>query len=205
MNLFRRLQNELTLSKIKRYEKIEGFLAPLEAITLYRLASLLTPSSTVVEIGSWKGKSTYCLAQGLKNGKVIAIDPFNAFGEDGSNILYENLKGQKELINQFKEEMQRAKVMKKIEIFCGYSHEFVGKIPKIDLLFIDGDHSKEGCSFDFVHYSPFINPGGYIALHDYYQSRKDLGPTWVVENKILPYKEYEFIELAGSLWIGRKL
>ncbi len=205
MNLVRKLQNKLILSKIKQYEKIEGFLSPFEAIALYRFASLLTPNSTVVEIGSWKGKSTYCLARGLQHGKVIAIDPFDASGEDESHIIYQNMKGQKKLIDQFREEMQRLKVMEKIEIFSGYSHEFLGKIPKIDLLFIDGDHSKEGCDFDFVNYSPFITSGGYIALHDYYQSRKDLGPTWVVKNRILPSQEYEFVELAGSLWVGRKL
>ncbi len=37
---------------------------------------------------------------------------------------------------------------------------------KIDLLFIDGDHSYEGVWQDFRKYSPLVRPGGLIAFHD---------------------------------------
>jgi hypothetical protein len=37
---------------------------------------------------------------------------------------------------------------------------------KIDLLFIDGDHSYEGCMADFDIYHPMVNPSGLIAFHD---------------------------------------
>ena len=36
----------------------------------------------------------------------------------------------------------------------------------IRLLFIDGDHSYEGCRRDFELWSPFVVPGGIIAFHD---------------------------------------
>ena len=193
-----------TLPKIKQYEQIDGFLFPEEAAALYNLASLLPHNSTIVEIGSWKGKSTYCLAQGLKTGKVFAVDPFDASGEDGSTEIYNQTKGEKPLIQQFQEKMTELEVIDKIETLAGFSHEFVHKFKNIDLLFIDGDHSIEGCQYDFDHYSPLIPRGGYIALHDYAPLRKDLGPTWVIENKIIPSKEYKFIDLFNSLWIGRK-
>jgi cephalosporin hydroxylase len=37
---------------------------------------------------------------------------------------------------------------------------------RIDLLFIDGDHSYEGVKQDFLDYSPFVNKGGLICFHD---------------------------------------
>jgi predicted O-methyltransferase YrrM len=37
---------------------------------------------------------------------------------------------------------------------------------KIDLLFIDGDHSYEGAKQDFVMYSALVAPGGMIVFHD---------------------------------------
>ena len=37
---------------------------------------------------------------------------------------------------------------------------------KLDLLFIDGDHSAAGCEADFNDYSPFVKPGGLIMFHD---------------------------------------
>lgn len=37
---------------------------------------------------------------------------------------------------------------------------------RIDLLFIDGDHSYGGVLSDFRMYAPLVRPGGLIALHD---------------------------------------
>jgi len=37
---------------------------------------------------------------------------------------------------------------------------------KLDLLFIDGDHSYEGIQQDFLDYAPFVKSGGWIAFHD---------------------------------------
>ncbi len=37
---------------------------------------------------------------------------------------------------------------------------------KLDFLFIDGDHTAAGVLRDFEDYTPFVRPGGLIALHD---------------------------------------
>jgi predicted O-methyltransferase YrrM len=37
---------------------------------------------------------------------------------------------------------------------------------KLDVLFIDGDHSYEGIRADFERYAPLVREGGIIALHD---------------------------------------
>ncbi|HMF89077.1 MAG TPA: CmcI family methyltransferase [Candidatus Angelobacter sp.] len=37
---------------------------------------------------------------------------------------------------------------------------------KLDLLFIDADHTYEGVRSDFELYSPLVRPGGVIAFHD---------------------------------------
>jgi cephalosporin hydroxylase len=41
---------------------------------------------------------------------------------------------------------------------------------KLDLLFIDGDHSYLGAKIDYANYSPFVKEGGIIALHDIKES-----------------------------------
>jgi cephalosporin hydroxylase len=43
--------------------------------------------------------------------------------------------------------------------------DFLGE-RKIDLLFIDGDHSYEGVSKDYEIYLPLVRNGGIIAFHD---------------------------------------
>jgi len=37
---------------------------------------------------------------------------------------------------------------------------------RLDVLFIDGDHSYEGALGDFLAYRPFVRDGGVIAFHD---------------------------------------
>ncbi len=41
------------------------------------------------------------------------------------------------------------------------------KIKEIDMLFIDGDHSKSGATKDFLNYSPLVKKGGYVIFDDY--------------------------------------
>jgi hypothetical protein len=136
--------------EIKLYRDIDGWLLPDEAETLYLLAMLLPLRSNVVEIGSWKGKSTYCLAKGLpRGGQIFAIDPFDASGEPGNIEVYQQHKGDIPLLDQFRENMSRHNVMSRITPMKGFSYQFVGQIPRIDLLFIDGDHSIKACDFDF--------------------------------------------------------
>ncbi|WP_009958290.1 class I SAM-dependent methyltransferase [Verrucomicrobium spinosum] len=190
---------------IRRYRGIEGWFTWKEALSLYELAKALPSNSTVVEIGSWKGRSTYCLAQGLKDGSVHAIDPFDGSGEEGSAETYEREAGEGDLYAGFCQRMKVLGINGKVKPHRGFSNQFVDAFEKIDLLFIDGDHSMEGCTFDFEHYAPKIPSGGYIAFHDYSSIRKDLGPTHVVEKLLLPSGQYEFVGLFGSLWAGRKI
>ncbi len=209
MRIVARLQRALTVwrhePQIKDYRHIEGFLSPYEAVGLYQLASRLGPNSTIVEIGSWKGKSTYCLARGLRHGRVIAIDPFDASGEQGSHEIYLVHRGSAPLLEQFTRRMRDLGVADKIEVLHGYSTQFVGQIPRIDLLFIDGDHSIDGCGFDYMNYAPALVQGGYIAFHDYDPHRKDLGPTWVIEQKVIPSGHFRKVRVYDSLWVGQKI
>jgi len=206
MNLFEIILNKLIFIKIKQYKSIEGWLSSREAIALYHFASRVSsPSSIIVEIGSWKGKSTYCIAKGLSKGRIAVIDPFDASGEESSAELYQKQKGDVPLVEQFKNNMRRLKVLDKIETFIGYSEDFASLFHKIDLLFIDGDHSIKGCDSDFLNYTPALVSNGYLLLHDFDPLRKDLGPTWVTENRIKTSSSFKFIDLIDSLWICRKI
>lgn len=58
---------------------------------------------------------------------------------------------------------QRAKILRKPSI------EAAEDIPdgSLDFVFIDADHSYEGCKADIEAWSPKVKPGGLIAGHDY--------------------------------------
>ena len=60
-----------------KVSKIGGWLTRREGEFLYKSAKNLSPKAPVVEIGSWKGRSTICLATGAKEVKgyyVYAVD-----------------------------------------------------------------------------------------------------------------------------------
>src|SRR5262249_23163462 len=51
----------------RRWEEIGGWLLPSAAEALYRYTSQASPQGAVVEIGSFAGKSTVCIARALKD------------------------------------------------------------------------------------------------------------------------------------------
>ena len=176
-----------------------------EALGLYYITLSLPKKSLIVEIGSWKGKSTYCIAKGLKSGKIYAIDPFNASGEEGSKEIYNEQKGTVDLFNQFYRNMLNNGVMENIVPLIGYSFKFKDTFDSIDFLFIDGDHSIDGCKADYLNFASKIKLGGYLAFHDYDPNREELGPTWVVHNLVLKSKDFKFHKQFDSLWVAKRI
>jgi predicted O-methyltransferase YrrM len=44
---------------------------------------------------------------------------------------------------------------------------------QLDLLFIDGDHTRAGVEADFRMYAPLVRKGGLVALHDIVPGRRE--------------------------------
>ena len=92
----------------------------------------------------------------------------------------------------------------KMAIIRGDSHDSstlkkvkrILKKNKIDILFIDGNHSYKGVKKDFEIYSPLVRKNGIIAFHDIVEVPSESGVRvnkfW---NEIKEYYEYlEFVE-----------
>lgn len=201
-----RILNLLIVSRFWGYTKIDGWLSRNEAVGLYKISRLLPKNAIVVEIGSWQGKSTYCILNGLSSGKVYAIDPFNASG--GADLKNEAEYLEKaqgiDLLDTFKGNLRKYISTGRVEAKKGYSNQFSNEFEKIDLLFIDGDHTIKGCTEDYNLYAHQIVKGGYIAFHDYDENRSDLGPTHVINEIILKENLFTFFRRYDSLWIARK-
>ncbi|MDQ2719284.1 MAG: class I SAM-dependent methyltransferase [Bacteroidota bacterium] len=204
--MFQKYKEKRILKKIEAFYQLDGWLSDNEALGLYSIAAMQPRNAIVVEIGSWQGKSTYCISKGLRSGKVYAIDPFNADAglDKGNEDEYSQKKGDKNLLEKFKNNMQQLNVLSKIVIKKGYSWQFHNDFEKIDFLFIDGDHSIKGCQADFDLYSPRIVPGGFIAFHDYYEDRNELGPTYVIKNIVAKSGEFKFFKQYDTLWVAKK-
>jgi predicted O-methyltransferase YrrM len=128
---------------------------------LYGLARSIKPK-VCVEIGSARGKSACAVGLALRRnggGKLYAIDPHrptnwnDTASVDSFSIITENLR--------------KAGVTEFVEIVRKISGEAAkGWTQKIDLIFIDGDHSYEGVKADWALFLPYLNEFGVVVFHD---------------------------------------
>jgi len=146
-------------------KNMEGFLSEKEIKFLALLAACPTAKGEILEIGSFKGKSTVILVKSASlTGKtnVVAVDPLTS-----PAITDPDLKGEESCLKNFQANLRNAGVEKYVEFHCKYSHELAEVWNRdIRLLWIDGDHTYSGTKLDFDAFSPFLSDGAIIAIHD---------------------------------------
>jgi len=87
------MRTEVIRNIQKITSNVDGWLGKREGPYIYSLAKIGATRGVVVEIGSWKGKSTIWLAKGseaVQGGKVYAIDP-HIGGADQEKLGYKNI------------------------------------------------------------------------------------------------------------------
>lgn len=165
-----------------------------EGKLLYKLARKCK-QGVIVEIGSWKGRSTIWLAKGASV-KVYAIDPH--VGTDTHQHA-----GCANTYDEFIKNIVRAGVGDVVVPVMKTSEESVKNWDEpVGLIFIDGDHSYDTAKFDFDQWGTHLVEGGIIALHDtiYYY-----GPRKVVIENIFKSRDYVAIGVVGQVVCARKV
>ncbi len=132
----------------------------------------------IVEIGSFRGKSAAYLALGVEEGsanRVYAVDPWDlqsAPGKHGYNATEVRL----DFVNQ----IAAAGFSDIVHPIRGYSVEVAASwatgveiegetwraAPPIGMLYLDGDHTAEAISDDFMAWYPFLTDRAIIAFDD---------------------------------------
>lgn len=140
---------------------------------------LETSARTVVEIGVYEGSSAVVLCAALGPGADLhLIDPF--IDETGTSLNF----GWRGNPTATRLAVRRAARQSGPGVHWHVARsQDVGRAwlgSQVDLLFIDGDHSYEGCLEDWQVWHPHIRPGGMIAFHDARGPRGSAGPTRVV-------------------------
>ncbi len=159
-----------------------------EVKCLYSLAKD-SRQGAIVEIGSWKGRSTVYLAKGAEaNGqgnKVYAIDPHLHNTE-----------------TIFKDNMKRARVNHIVVPIIMRSEDAVKQWSyPISLLFIDGAHDFESTRRDFMLWEPYVIGGGQIAFHDKFAE----GPCKVIRSSILKSNAFSSVGVTEGVLFAEKV
>jgi predicted O-methyltransferase YrrM len=198
---------------LKVSETIPGWTRGKEAEALARMAYSLEGDAIIVEIGSFFGSSTVFLAGSRKlrgGGKVHCVDPFDGSGDSFSVPHYDAIigaLGARTPREHFDENLRAAGVADWVEVHEGRAEEIApGWTAPIDLLILDGDQSPVGARAAYEGFSPWLKPGGVIALHN--SNPREYDPEheghYLIAVEEVHSPQYSNRRLVGSITFGRK-
>lgn len=175
-------------------DQMEGWLSDNEGELLYDLAKRCQGKGVIVEIGSFKGKSTIWLAKGTGAGnqlKIYAIDPHSGYTE------HDNTKAPTDTFSEFTKNIKTANVESQITPIVDFSQNAVKSFTEpIELLFIDGSHKYEAVKQDFYDWVPKLIDGGTVAFHDTIGME---GPRSVVNEFVFLSKKFKNIKVIDQI------
>lgn len=152
---------------LKYFESLEGWFYPDEGqflLTIAERAMAEVPFRTILEVGSYLGKSTSLLTWAAKNAKglLYSVDPHEGdVTQPGGAMtrIAPTLAG-------FKANMSKAGLLDSIQIIQMKSTD-VKWDKEIGLLFIDGLHDYAHVATDYAKFGAWVPENGFIAWHDY--------------------------------------
>lgn len=175
---------------------VDGWLSEAQGEALLAAAARTAGSGAIVEIGSWKGRSTVWLGAGaaLSGRKVFAVDPHEGSREDPAARTLE----------PFLENIRGAGLGDVVEPVVARSDEAARTITgPVELLFIDGDHSPEGARRDVDLWLDRVVQGGTVMFHDVATSGY-AGPRRMFQQRVCWDAAFHRVRKVGSMAIAEK-
>ena len=180
----------------KKSGTVEGWLSKSEAKVLYKLSKGELPEGDIIEIGSYKGRSTIFLASDLpENRKVIAIDTHRGSDEHRKA-------GPVNTLPDFRQTLKRFNIEDNVDVVVSDSIEAGSKYSgSAAMIFIDGSHRYEDVKRDTEVWKDHLADNGYILLHDtiFWE-----GPIGAFREEIAADSDFTVLGRAHSLMYAVK-
>lgn len=177
---------------------------------IYEVTESLPENPSIVNIGAGAGTSGLAFLEARPDSRVTTIDVTKEDSPFGCLIaewLSANVAGVQDRLTQIHGDSST----------CGA----LWTKGQVDLVFVDGGHTYEGCTSDLSVWQRHVKPGGYILIHDYdkeyvygklgvYDKTKYPHPKpWAGVNKAVDeFKEqggWQFIEAVATMAIFRRV
>ena len=175
---------------------IEGRLTEREIRFLALLAAAPTCAGTVLEIGSFCGRSTVVLAKSAAFANaagIVAVDPLSLPASTDPSALTAT-----DVAASLRANLRTHGVEHLVEFHQMKSGELAQSWNRpLRLLWIDGDHTLEGARGDFRGYAPFLHPGAIVAFHD--TLSRFAGPVRVLVEDVLASDDFGACGCVGSI------
>jgi predicted O-methyltransferase YrrM len=177
---------------------VEGWLSEAEGRTLFEAACQTQNRGAIVEIGSWKGRSTIWLAAGAhvaRANPILAIDPHHGSPEHRSA----------DTLRDFQTNVARMGLSNMVVPIVKSSEQAAADVDgPVELLFIDGDHRSESVAHDAELWLPRLIIGGTVMFHDVATAAWE-GPRRVFRLTVCASRAFEDIRLVGTMGCARRV
>ncbi|HEY0456739.1 MAG TPA: FkbM family methyltransferase, partial [Verrucomicrobiae bacterium] len=151
-------------------EAVPGFLCPGQEEYLFNKVRSLPENAIIVEIGSFKGRST--VAMGLAcvgtRRRIFCIDTWDREDWEGTSKHFPA----EGTFAVWQKNVRDNNLSDYVTPLQGRSHNILSRWDElsggkeIDFIFIDGSHELAEVHRDFDLAYPLVKPGGWLALHD---------------------------------------
>jgi predicted O-methyltransferase YrrM len=178
-------------------ETVEGWLSEDQAARLWSSAERAPAGAKIVEIGSFRGRSTIVLASAAPpDAGVVAIDP-HAGGDRGpQEIRADSERGTADHI-AFEANLTAAGGRDRVHHVRRESGSALDDVSgPIDVLYVDGAHRFGPARDDIRRWGGRVRPGGTLLIHDSFSS---IGVTLAIGAELLLSGGWRYAGRSRSL------
>ena len=174
----------------------EGWLTDAQAARLRARASA-AGAGTIVEIGSFRGRSTVVLAHAAAPGtSVVAIDPHAGSDRGPQEIGADSTRGDADH-EAFTANLAAAGVSDRVRHVRKMSADALGDVDgPLAMLYVDGAHRFAPARDDIARWGARVAPGGTMLVHDSFSS---IGVTGALLAECVAGGGWRYAGRTGSL------
>ena len=179
-------------------EGVEGWLTEAQARRLWDAATAMSDRGRIVEIGSFRGRSTVVLALAAagRAEEIVAIDPHA--GNDRGPREIGGFEAEAATDHDvFNANLERAGVRGRVRHVRRFSSAATGDVDGgIDVLYVDGAHRYLPALDDVRTWGDRVTEGGTLLVHDAFSS---VGVTLALLRSTVFDRRWRYVGRSGSL------
>jgi predicted O-methyltransferase YrrM len=186
---------------VEQVRDVDGWMTTGQAATLLDAARRCPPGGRIVEIGSFRGRSTIVLASGAPPGaEVVAIDP-HAGNDRGPGELEGYADAADEDHAVFHANLDAAGVSERVRHVRAASAAALDAVDgPVDVLYVDGAHRYRPAVEDLRSWGARVADGGTLLIHDSFSS---IGVTAAILAHLAGGRRFRYLGRSRSLAIYR--
>jgi predicted O-methyltransferase YrrM len=176
---------------------VEGWMSDDQGRRLFAAAARARPGQQIVEIGSFRGRSTIVLAMAARDGvDLVAIDPHA--GNDRGPQEIEGYAAEAATDHEvFTANLAAAGVADRVRHVRAFSDGAHGDVTgPVDVLYIDGAHRYGPARTDIREWGARVPGGGTLLIHDAFSS---IGVTLAILRELLLGGKFRYVGRSRSL------